>query len=108
MSKKQENEWTLTKGFRDMHGSGFVEASCFHGIGHHRGVHGCDGCCSTCPKEVWEQTTNEGWEREEPAKVSSGWLREEEIMLAGRPAIVRTNLEKYRQLAKEWWEGKNH
>jgi len=53
-------EWKVTKPtFRDIHGSGFVEATCAHGIGHHRGIHGCDGCCFEWPKEISEQTTNE-------------------------------------------------
>lgn len=27
-----------------------TEWICPHGIGHHRGVHGCDGCCANEPK----------------------------------------------------------
>ena len=40
-------KWTLTapQNYRYMHSRGFIEAICEHGIGHHKGVHGCDGCC---------------------------------------------------------------
>lgn len=53
-------EWTLsTQVGRDMHSGRFVEAICAHGIGHHRGVHGCDGCCSDWPDEISKLTTKE-------------------------------------------------
>lgn len=52
-------EWKLThpQNYRDMHASGFVEAICAHGIGHHNGVHGCDGCCANMPEEIKSQIT---------------------------------------------------
>ena len=42
-----------------MHSDGFKEAICQHGIGHHKGIHGCDGCCKSCPKEIWSQVTED-------------------------------------------------
>lgn len=52
--------WKLSKQpFRDIHGAGFTEAICEHGIGHHKGVHGCDGCCETCPESIWSQVTED-------------------------------------------------
>ena len=65
---KSEAEWTLYKqNYRDMHAAGFVEAICPHGVGHHKGVHGCHmsditpgyGCCHDCPPELWEQVTSD-------------------------------------------------
>ncbi len=44
---------------RDMHKGLFVEAICEHGVGHHKGVHGCDGCCKDCPLEIWDKVTND-------------------------------------------------
>ncbi len=32
--------------------SGRVEAICEHEVGHHNGVHGCDGCCAQMPDEM--------------------------------------------------------
>jgi len=53
-------DWTISRQVgRDIHNSIFIEAICYHGIGHHRGVHGCDGCCGSWPKEVALQTTKE-------------------------------------------------
>lgn len=53
-------KWKLTEPhWRDLHEPGFVEAICEHGIGHHKGVHGCDGCCAKAPKEIWGKVTNE-------------------------------------------------
>jgi len=58
--EKKEEDWKLSKPhWRDMHGLSFVEAYCSHGIGHHKGVHGCDGCCDNCPKEIWDKLTDE-------------------------------------------------
>ncbi len=56
-----KNEWKLTgeQNGRDMHDVGFVEAICPHGVGHHKGVHGCDGCCSTAPKELWDKVSSD-------------------------------------------------
>lgn len=46
--------------FSDMESSGRrTEWICDHGIGHHRGVHGCDGCCAHAPRQEWEQTTED-------------------------------------------------
>lgn len=42
---------------RDMHPGRFVEAICPHGVGHHVGVHGCDGCCAHPPKEIWKHVS---------------------------------------------------
>lgn len=54
-------EWKLTppQNYRDMHARGFIEAVCAHGIGHHKGVHGCDGCCKDVPKEIWDKVTED-------------------------------------------------
>lgn len=53
-------DWKLTKfSYRDIHGSNFIEATCPHGIGHHKGVHGCDGCCAEAPDEIWSKVTEE-------------------------------------------------
>lgn len=52
--------WQLSKQFgRDMHNSPFVEAICEHGVGHHKGVHGCDGCCSTWPLYVSQEVSED-------------------------------------------------
>lgn len=66
MTPNTPEKWTIRKRFSDIRSGGLVEAICPHGIGHHRGVHGChmkdgtlESCCSTCPKEIWEQTTLE-------------------------------------------------
>lgn len=54
-------EWSLTKpqNDRDMHSKGFIEAICSHGVGHHNGIHGCDGCCEHCPKDIWSQVSED-------------------------------------------------
>jgi hypothetical protein len=53
-------EWILSKQKgRDMHAGTFVEAICPHGIGHHKGVHGCDGCCAHWPKEISDEVTED-------------------------------------------------
>lgn len=36
-----------------------TEAICPHGIGHHKGIHGCDGCCKDAPAELWSQVTED-------------------------------------------------
>ena len=30
-----------------------------HGVGHHKGVHGCDGCCANAPKAIWDEVTED-------------------------------------------------
>lgn len=45
------NDKSIKTRFSDMDPSGErTEWVCDHGIGHHRGVHGCDGCCVNEPK----------------------------------------------------------
>ncbi len=58
--KTKPQEWKLTDHyFRDIHGSNFVEAICAHGVGHHRGIHGCDGCCDDMPIVLLNKTTKD-------------------------------------------------
>ena len=45
--------------YRDMHAANFVELICPHGIGHHKGVHGCDRCCYNAPQELWDKVTTD-------------------------------------------------
>lgn len=53
-------KWRLSRqAGRDLHPGRFVEAICPHGVGHHRGIHGCDGCCSTDPAGLMDQTTKD-------------------------------------------------
>lgn len=42
-----------------LHVGRFAEAICKHGVGHHKGIHGCDGCCVTCPEEIWSKVTED-------------------------------------------------
>lgn len=62
---KEQPKWTLERQVgRDMHAYIFNEAICPHGIGHHKGVHGCDvvkgrSCCVDCPKELWDMVTED-------------------------------------------------
>lgn len=62
---QKDKEWTLAPQYgRDMHRGRFVEAICPHGIGHHKGVHGCDGCCfdiskTPPPEDIWSQVTED-------------------------------------------------
>lgn len=57
---KNSKVWKiLVQDDRDMHAKGFTEAICEHGIGHHKGIHGCDGCCATWPKEISKQVTRD-------------------------------------------------
>ncbi len=59
-AKKVEIKWKLSKQYgRDMHGNPFIEAICYHGIGHHKGIHGCDGCCENCPNEIWSKVSKD-------------------------------------------------
>lgn len=54
-------EWKLTgeQNYRDMHNAGFVEAICPHGVGHHKGIHGCDGCCANAPADLWAKVSQD-------------------------------------------------
>lgn len=63
-SDLEESKWYLNPRFSDIRPDGFVEVLCEHGIGHHKGVHGCDGCCADVPDHIWEQVTNDKSERE--------------------------------------------
>lgn len=60
-NNERPDGWSLTppQNYRDMHGAGFVEAICEHGIGHHKGVHGCDGCCKDMPKELLDKVSED-------------------------------------------------
>lgn len=59
MKRTKPEEWKFQKRWSDIHGDGFIEAICAHGIGHHKGVHGCDGCCVNVPIGIWKLVTNE-------------------------------------------------
>lgn len=57
---KANEQWKIVGRFSDIRAGGITEAICPHGIGHHRGRHGCDGCCGTPEAKTYmEQTTNE-------------------------------------------------
>lgn len=58
---KTPKGWKLwEQHFRDIHKSPFFEASCPHGVGHHKGVHGCDGCCrKILETEMWAEVTED-------------------------------------------------
>jgi hypothetical protein len=46
--------------YSDMERSGKrTEWVCQHGTGHHKGVHGCDGCCSKAPKDMWDKVPSD-------------------------------------------------
>ncbi len=51
-------EWRVVNRFSDIRGP-MTEAICEHGIGHHDGVHGCDGCCKDMPKVVRKKVTRD-------------------------------------------------
>lgn len=51
---KLEEQWD-----RDIHSKPFYEAICPHGIGHHKGVHGCDGCCDHWPKDITKKVSKD-------------------------------------------------
>ena len=53
---EEQRDWVLNERFFDKH---VVEAICAHGTGHHKGVHGCDGCCKYAPKELWDKVTED-------------------------------------------------
>lgn len=57
--KTTKPEWTIHPRFSDIRPLGFVEALCSHGVGHHRGIHGCDGCCENMPEEIAKKTTKD-------------------------------------------------
>ncbi len=60
MKITKPEEWKLSpQEGRDMHPGTFVEAICAHGIGHHYGVHGCDGCCFDMPDDIASQVTKD-------------------------------------------------
>ncbi len=62
MAKK--SKWYLQRQVgRDMHKYVFDEAICPHSIGHHKGVHGCDGCCANAPKEIWDNVSEDNYSR---------------------------------------------
>lgn len=56
---KDEQDWTLHSRWSDIRSNGLIEAICPHGVGHHLGIHGCDGCCKTIPKEFRNQVTKD-------------------------------------------------
>lgn len=62
-SEIEKDGWRIyTQYGRDIHSGRFVEAICPHGVGHHKGVHGCHmskinegkACCADAPKEIWK------------------------------------------------------
>lgn len=62
MKKKitKNEDWKLSiQSKRGMHPGMFVEAICKHGVGHHKGVHGCDGCCAKVPKKIWNAVSKD-------------------------------------------------
>ena len=36
-----------------------TEAVCKHSVGHHKGIHGCDGCCENVPEDIWSKVTED-------------------------------------------------
>ncbi len=60
MKTTKPEEWKLLpQTGRDIHSGIFVEALCAHGVGHHNGTHGCDGCCSDMPKDILKQVSKD-------------------------------------------------
>ncbi len=68
MKKKINKDWKLSKQTgRDIHSGVFIEAICPHGVGHHKGIHGChegdtevgESCCVSCPPELWKMVTED-------------------------------------------------
>lgn len=53
---KSEGEWRLVHTLSDMPK---WEVICPHGVGHHKGIHGCDGCCDKAPKALWKKVTKD-------------------------------------------------
>lgn len=51
---------TIIHRHSDIRSGGLKEMICPHGIGHHRGTHGCDGCCGLPEyQELMLKTTEE-------------------------------------------------
>lgn len=60
MKRTKPTKWGLPEQYgRDMHPGRFVEAICAHGVGHHKGTHGCDGCCRNVPEEIWSKVSED-------------------------------------------------
>lgn len=65
LTNKSKNWRLLVQNGRDIHARGFTEAICEHGVGHHKGIHGCHMgkddkmCCMSCPKELWDKVTKD-------------------------------------------------
>jgi hypothetical protein len=59
MKTTKPEEWKFIKRFSHIRDNGLIEAICAHGIGHHKGIHGCDGCCANWPKEVSDRVTKD-------------------------------------------------
>lgn len=60
MKSSKHKKWKLsTQMDRDIHANPFTEAICEHGIGHHKGVHGCDGCCANWPKDISDKVSKD-------------------------------------------------
>lgn len=59
----EKSKGNIVTRFSDMEKSGKrTEWICSHGIGHHQGIHGCDGCCVDEPE--MEKTTKDDFQRE--------------------------------------------
>ena len=56
---EEEKSWELSKRWSDIRPNGLIEAICPHGVGHHKGIHGCDGCCKDAPYYFWNKVTEE-------------------------------------------------
>lgn len=59
MKQTKPEEWKIEKRWSDIREDGLIEAICAHGVGHHNGVHGCDGCCANMPKELSDKLTTD-------------------------------------------------
>lgn len=59
---KRSREWAKNKvhsRVSDIRGT-MKEFICEHGVGHHNGIHGCDGCCDKPEnQEAMSQTTRD-------------------------------------------------
>jgi len=58
-NKNEIGDWKLIKRFSDIRSEELIEAICKHGVGHHTGIHGCDGCCREMPKKLQCKVTRE-------------------------------------------------
>lgn len=56
MTTLRSDGWSLHERTFDM---AKIEAICPHGIGHHQGIHGCDGCCGAMPEDLKDQVTKD-------------------------------------------------